>query len=323
LYDCNDFNDRLILGMKGTISEVELHYIRARLRGGILNKARRGELVSPLPVGLIYDEAERVQLDPDVQVQAAIRLLFATFQRTGSARATLKHFRDNNLQFPRRLQAGIRKGELIWSNIGHSRILQTLHNPRYAGAFFFGRTKMRIGPNGKAQYNQKDRSDWIALIPDAHPGYITWEEFEDNQKRLLENAQREGLDRRKSPPGDGPALLQGMVICGVCGRRMTVRYHDRRGQLHPDYNCGRSNIDLSGPRCQHIPGRPIDQAIAQLVLDTMNPVSVELALAVQHEIQSRQQETLQLRAKQVERAQYEADVFAKIKPAQGERGAKR
>jgi DNA invertase Pin-like site-specific DNA recombinase len=199
LYDCNDFNDRLILGMKGTISEVELHYIRARLRGGILNKAKRGELMSPLPIGLVYDDAERVQLDPDTQVQAAIHLLFATFRRTGSARATLKHFRDNKLQFPRRLRSRVRKGELIWADLGHSRILQTLHNPRYAGAFSFGRTKMRIGLNGKAQYNQKNRADWIALIPDAHPGYINWEEFEDNQKRLLANAQTQGTDRRKSP----------------------------------------------------------------------------------------------------------------------------
>jgi DNA invertase Pin-like site-specific DNA recombinase len=118
LYDCNDFNDRLILGMKGTISEVELHYIRARLRGGILSKAKRGELMSPLPVGLVYDDAQRVQLDPDAQVQAAIRLLFTTFRRTGSARATLKYFRANNLQFPRRLRSGVRKGELIWADLG-------------------------------------------------------------------------------------------------------------------------------------------------------------------------------------------------------------
>jgi DNA invertase Pin-like site-specific DNA recombinase len=308
LYDCNDFNDRLILGMKGTISEVELHYIRARLRGGIVNKAKRGELMSPLPVGLVYDDAQRVQLDPDAQVQAAIRLLFATFRRTGTARATLKYFRDNKLLFPRRLRAGVRMGELIWADLCHSRILQVLHNPRYAGAFSFGRTKMRVGPNGKVQYNQKNRSDWIALIPDAHPGYIRWEEYEDNQQRLLENAQREGRDRRKSPPGEGPALLQGLVICGVCGRRMTVRYHNRHGQLFPDYNCGRSNIELNAPRCQSIPGYAIDQAISNLVLDTVNPVSAELALAVQQEICVRQQEALALRMKQVARSQYEADL---------------
>jgi DNA invertase Pin-like site-specific DNA recombinase len=308
LYDCNDFNDRLILGMKGTISEVELHYIRSRLRGGILSKAKRGELMSPLPVGLIYDDAQRVQLDPDAQVQAAVRLLFTTFRRTGTARATLKHFRDNNLLFPRRMHSGLRKGELVWGNLCHSRILQTLHNPRYAGAFSFGRTKMRIGPNGKVQFNQKDRSDWIALIPDSHPGYIAWDEYEDNQQRLLANAQSQGEDRRKSPPGEGPALLQGMVVCGVCGRRMSVRYHQRRGQMFPDYTCERSAIELNGPSCQKIPGDSIDHAVAQLVLDTMNPVSVELALAVQNEICARRQDAHQLRAKQVERAQYEADL---------------
>lgn len=308
LYDCNDFNDRLILGMKGTISEVELHYIRARLRGGIVNKAKRGELMSKLPVGLIYDTAERVQLDPDTQVQAALRLLFATFRRCGSARATLQHFRQQDLRFPRRIQTGVRKGELIWGVLSHSRVLQILHNPRYAGAFCFGRTKMRIGPNGKTQFNQKDRSDWIALIPDAHPGYISWEEFEDNQKRLLDNAQIKGLDRRRSPPGEGPALLQGMVVCGVCGRRMSVHYHNRHGRLYPDYTCLRASIEHTAPRCQQIPGYTIDQAVAQLVLDTMNPVSIELALAVQHEICARQQETLQLRSKQVERAQYEAEL---------------
>lgn len=308
LYDCNDFNDRLILGMKGTISEVELHYIRARLRGGILNKARRGELMSPLPVGLVYDDAARVQLDPDEQVQAALRLLFTTFRRTGTARATLKYFRDNELLFPRRLRSGFRKGELIWANPGHSRIVQALHNPRYAGAFSFGRTKLRIGPKGKTQYPQKDRSDWIALIPHAHPGYIGWDEFEDNQKRLLANAQSRGDDRRKSPAGEGPALLQGMVVCGVCGRRMSVRYHERKGRLYPDYTCGRSQIEFMGPPCQSIPGDSIDQAIAQLALETMQPVNLELALAVQHEIVARQQEAQQLRAKQVQRAHYEADL---------------
>ena len=207
LYDCNDFNDRLVLGMKGTLSEAELHFLRARMRGGLLNKARRGELAAPLPVGLIYDEQERVQLDPDQQVQAAVRLLFATFRRTGTARATLKHFRDQDLQFPRRLRTGLRKGELVWGRLGHSRTLQILHNPRYAGAFCYGRTRTHPGPKGKVQSPQKDRKDWVALIHEAHPGYIAWDEYEDNQRRLAACAQAYGDDRRKSPPGHGPALL--------------------------------------------------------------------------------------------------------------------
>lgn len=309
LYDCNDFNDRLILGMKGTISEVELHYIRARLRGGILNKARRGELVSRLPVGLIYDEQDRVQLDPDTQVQAAIQLLFATFRRTATARGTLKHFRQQELLFPRRLFGGAHKGELVWEAPSHTRILQVLHNPRYAGAFCFGRTKGRMSVTGKKrQLAVKDRNAWLALIPNAHAGYISWEEFEDNQKRLRDNAQASALDRRKSPTGEGPALLQGIVLCGVCGRRMTVRYHQRKGRLYPDYVCHRTRIDVTDVACQNLPGHDIDQAVTRLVLNTMTPVSLELALAVQQEILSRERDARQLRSKQVERLRYEADL---------------
>lgn len=308
LYDCNDFNDRLLLGLKGTLSEAELHFLRARMRGGLLNKARRGELAGPLPVGFLYDDQQQVQLDPDQQVQAAIRLVFATFRRTGTARATVKYFREQALQFPRRLRTGPRKGDLVWGDLGHARTLQLLHNPRYAGAFFFGRTRTRPGPNGNVTSLQKDRKDWVALIPEAHPGYIAWDEYEDNQRRLLESAQPYGLDRRKSPPGEGPALLQGLVICGVCGRRMTVRYHERKGQLYPDYVCQRTRIERSEPGCQSLPGHAIESALERLVLDTMTPVSVEIALAVQQEILDRQQETERLRAKQVERAQYEADL---------------
>jgi DNA invertase Pin-like site-specific DNA recombinase len=130
LYDCNDFNDRLLLGLKGTLSEAELHFLHARLRGGLLNKARRGELVVPLPVGLVYDERRQVRLDPDSQVQQALVLLFATFRRTGTACATVNYFRENQLQFPRRLRSGPGKGELVWGPLGHSRTLQVLHNPR-------------------------------------------------------------------------------------------------------------------------------------------------------------------------------------------------
>jgi DNA invertase Pin-like site-specific DNA recombinase len=308
LYDCNDFNDRLLLGLKGTLSEAELHFLRARLRGGLLNKARRGELWVPLPVGLTYDEQQQVRLDPDSQVQQALHLLFATFRRTGTAHATVNYFREHQLQFPRRLRSGPRKGELVWGPLGHSRTLSVLHNPRYAGAFFFGRTRSRPGSNGRDVCLLPDRSDWVALIPDAHPGYITWDEFEENQRRLLASAQAYGHDRRQSPPGEGPALLQGLAICGVCGRRMSVRYHTRQNQRFPDYTCQRTRIQFAEPACQHIPGRTIDRAIEDLVLATMTPVSVEIALAVQQEIVNRQSELECLQAKQVERAQYEADL---------------
>jgi DNA invertase Pin-like site-specific DNA recombinase len=308
LYNCNDFNDRLLLGLKGTMSEAELHFLRARLRGGILNKARRGELASPLPVGFVYDEQERVQLDPDTQVQQAVRLLFATFRRTGTALATVKHFHNQGVLFPRRLRAGPRKGELIWGELGHSRTLELLHNPRYAGAFFFGRCRTRPRLEGGYQVRELAREDWLALIPNAHVGYITWEEYEDNERRLRECAQAYGQDRRKSPPREGPALLQGLVVCGVCGGRMTVRYHERQGQRYPDYVCQKVKIEQAGPACQHISGQSIDAAVEQLLLKTLTPLSLEVALAVQQEIAARQTEADHLRAKQVERAQYEADL---------------
>ena len=308
LYDCNDFNDRLLLGLKGTMSEAELHFLRARLRGGILNKARRGELVSPLPVGLVYDEARKVRLDPDQQVQQAVRLLFETFQRTSSAHATLMHFRRQGLQFPRRLRTGLHKGELIWGDLGLSRVLQVLHNPRYAGAFFFGRSRTRTWPDGSHRTQLLPSEDWLVLIPNLHAGYITWEDYQDNQRRLREGAQAHAAERRKSPPREGPALLQGLVICGVCGRRMTVRYHVRQGNLYPDYVCQTGHVEHAAPLCQHLSGQAIDAAIARLLLETLTPFNLEVALAVQQEITARQAEVDALRAQQVARAQYEADL---------------
>jgi DNA invertase Pin-like site-specific DNA recombinase len=309
LYDCNDFNDRLLLGLKGTMSEAELHFLRARMRGGILSKAKRGELKVPIPIGFVYDEQMRVQLDPDAQIRGAIELLFATFRRTGSALATVKYFQKNTLRFPRRLRKGVRMGEVIWGTLHHARVLQILHNPRYAGAFFFGRTRTVMTPQGKTQQGpNRDRDSWVSLIQNAHAGYITWEEFEDNQKRLLESANGHGVDRRKSPPGEGSALLQGMGVCGVCGRRMTVRYHQWHGHPSPVYVCQRDLIDLGGQICQSIPGRTIDAAITQVLFETMTPINVELALAVQQEIAARQDEVVRIRSQAVERAQFEAEL---------------
>lgn len=233
IYSPGDFNDRLLLGLKGTMSEAELHVLRARLRGGILNKARRGALKTPLPVGLLYDAADHVVLDPDGQVRESIAHMFETFERTGSASATVRHFREQELRFPRRPRGGPHKGELLWEPLRHWRVLRVLHNPRYAGAFFFGRTRTHKRPGGTIEIEVLPRDEWIALLPDAHPGYITWEQFDANLARLRDNAQANGSERRKSPPREGPALLQGMAICGVCGRRMTVRYHTRKGSSGP------------------------------------------------------------------------------------------
>jgi hypothetical protein len=192
------------------------HVLRARLLGGILNKARRGELKSPLPVGFAYGAEDRVILDPDKQVQQSMRFFFAAFHRTGSACGVVKAFRQQALLFPRRLKKGPHKGELLWAELEHNQALRVLHNPRYAGAFVYGRTRTRKRPNGTDCWSKLPREQWV-LVPGMHAGYIAWDEYEGNQRRLQENAQALGADRRRSPPHQGPPLLQGIVLCGDAG----------------------------------------------------------------------------------------------------------
>jgi DNA invertase Pin-like site-specific DNA recombinase len=271
LYDPSHYNDRLLLGLKGTLSEAELHVIRARLQGGILNKARRGELQCPLPVGLAYNPEGRPILDPDKQVQECLRFFFDTFCRTGSACAVVKAFRRKGLLFPQRLRSGPHKGELQWGALRHSRALNILHNPRYAGAFVYGRHRTRMKPDGSA------------TLTKLH-------------------------DRRTSPAREGPALLQGLVVCGRCGSRMTVRYHTRDAKLIPEYVCQSDGADHIIVVCQRVCGEDLDQAVGQLLIDAVTPLALEVTLTVQQEIAARLDEVDRLRKKTVERAQYEADL---------------
>ena len=308
VYDPCSFNDRLLLGLKGTMSEAELHVLHARLRGGILNKARRGELQGPLPVGFIYDARGRVVLDPDAQVRASLRHFFATYRRTGAARTTVKTLRDENVLMPRRIRTGARKGELVWGPFEHWRALQLLHNPRYAGAFFFGRFRSRKLADGTMKVDAVPRTEWHTLLPGAHEGYISWEDYETNQRLLHEQAQAHGHDRRRSPPREGPSLLQGMILCGKCGARMSVRYHQNGGVLRPTYVCQREAIERGTPICQNIPGAGIDDAVGETLVAMVTPVALEVALAVQHELAARIDESDKMRQQQVERARYEADL---------------
>lgn len=308
IYDPGHFNDRLLLGLKGTMSEAELHILRARLRGGIINKARRGELEMRLPIGYAYDANKQVCLEPDKRIQQTVRLLFRTFQRTGSALATVKSFRDKKLQFPRRVYRGPHKGEIVWTDLEHSRVLWLLHHPAYAGAFCFGRTRQRKHPDGRNTCLRLPRDEWTAFIPNAHEPYITWDEFNANISRLRENAQALGSEREKGPPREGSALLQGLVVCAVCGLRMTVRYHDVKGRKVPDYLCQRRGIQRAEPACQQINGGDLDMAIGKLLIDTVTPVTLELAIAVNEEIENRTEETKRLRQQEVESARYAAEL---------------
>jgi len=305
LYDPGHFNDRLLLGLKGTMSEAELHLLRTRLRGGVLSKAKRGELRLVLPVGFVYDEDEHVVLDPDRQVQQAVRYFFETFKRTGAATATVRQFRLENVLFPRHRIGG--QGELRWKPLTHSTALHLLHNPRYAGAFHYGSTKCWKDINGKVRRKMLPLEQWPYLIKDAHPGYLHWEDYLVNLERLRNNAQARGLSPGGHPAREGSALLQGIVLCGQCGQPMGVHYASQKGEEVPVYICQRAHASRAEKTCQTIPGRGVDQAVGAFVVESVTPKALELALAVQSEVEVRLKEADQLRRQQVERAQYEAD----------------
>src|SRR6202008_722782 len=186
VYDPSSFNDRLLLGLKGTMSEAELHVIKARLRGGILNKARRGEYRCVLPTGFVYDETGDVVLDPDSQIRETIAYFFETFSRVWSACQTVKVFRNESLLFPSRLR---NSATTVFRPLTASTAIRTLNNPRYAGAYAYGRRHYRRAADGKKILRKRDCTDWLACIPNAHPGYIAWEQFQQNLKILETNAR--------------------------------------------------------------------------------------------------------------------------------------
>jgi DNA invertase Pin-like site-specific DNA recombinase len=308
IYDPGQFNDRLVLGLKGTMSEAELHILRSRMRGGILNKVRRGEFAIPLPAGFLYDGNQHVILDPDQQVQQSIRQLFGAFRRTGSILGVVREFRDKQWKFPVRTQKGRRPGDLEWGELSRNRVSSVLRNPRYAGAYAYGQNRNRKKPDGTGRRSQRlPREQWYQLQCNAHPGYLSWEEYEENVKHLRENAPV-ARPQGRGAAREGPALLQGLAHCGSCGARIAVRYHSRGNRLVPDYLCdGNSSNHGTGP-CQSIPGGNLDQAVAKVLVETMTPVRLELALAVQEEIDAREAETGHLYQMQVERARYESTV---------------
>lgn len=316
VYDPREFNDRMLLGLKGTMSEAELHVLKARLRGGIINKVKRGEYRCPLPTGLVYSETGDVMLHPDSQVRETIAYFFETFSRVGSACQTVKVFRKDGVLCPSRVHS---RGEtrIVFRPLTASAATRMLHNPRYAGAYAFGRRKQRKTVKGTTIRPIHDCNDWTACIPNSHPGYITWEQYQENLSILESNGRGYEL-ARKSPPREGPALLQGRAVCGKCGRHLRVRYASRRGRNEAWYVCDRAIAANGEPNCQSIAAAPIDNAIGKLVIETMTPAAVELAVEIRKEIESRQEEANDLRRQGIDKAQYEADLaqrrFMKVDP---------
>lgn len=311
IYDPGSYNDRLLLGFKGTMSEAELHWLRSRLQGGKLTKAQQGQLRFRLPVGLLYDPVGRTVLDPDEAVQEAVRLVFALFDQQGSALAIVSHFNQHHLRFPVRQWGGPRSGELTWEPLRAGRVLDLLHNPLYAGAYVYGRTHTRRhslpgeAPRIKGHTRRVKQDEWPIVLLDAHPGYITWEQFRRNQQILTDNRNIHAAGSRGAAR-EGAALLQGIVLCGLCGRRMSVRYlHD--GTL-PIYECSQAHTQLAVKVCQTLRGDRIDQAVTQSFLEAVQPAHLEVALAALDQLEARANQIDQQQRRQIERAQYEADL---------------
>ena len=309
VYDPGHFNDRLLLGLKGTMSEAELHVIKARLLGGQRNKARRGELEIPLPIGLVYHPNGTVVLDPDRQIQDSVRLLFETYRKTQSASMVVRRFRREGWVFPRRIQHGIGKGEVHWGELLTARVLQILHNPRYAGAYAYGRSRTGRKADLTPAVLKVPQDEWFVLIRDAHAGYIDWDEFERNQTTLRQSMNAFSSEGRGRWVREGVGLLQWRVLCGRCGRRMRVRYQKFNDEiLLPYYVCCDAAAHKAEKACQSIRGREVDAAIGRLLLDTLAPETLEIALAVEDEIAGRVEEAREQRLKQLERARYEAEL---------------
>jgi DNA invertase Pin-like site-specific DNA recombinase len=323
-YDPADFNDGLLLGLKGTMAQAELHFLRGRLLGGKLNKAQKGELRHPLPVGFAYDDQDRVVMDPDAEVRGAIALAFHVFLETGSAYAVVQRFAQRGLRFPKRSYGGAWDGKLVWGNLTHSRVLGLLKNPCYAGTYTFGRYQYRrqITTQGEvSKHTQRvAMSEWRVNLPAHHEGYISWEEFLANQDRLAKNRTNAGAPILNGPAREGLALLQGLMLCGTCGHALTVRYRGNGG-LYPVYLCSGQRRDAKATRdCMSLRCDLLDAAIAAKVLQALKPAELELALATLQELELRDQAVFRQWQMRLERAEYEAALaerrYEEVDPSQ-------
>jgi DNA invertase Pin-like site-specific DNA recombinase len=323
-YDPADFNDGLLLGLKGAMAQAELHFLHARLQGGKLNKAKKGELRFPVPVGLCYDEQGHIILDPDEEVQGAVSLVFRLFRETGSAFGVMQRFAQSELRFPKRSYGGAWDGKIIWGRLTHSRVLGMLKNPSYAGMYVFGRYQYRrqISPEGGVhkRIQAVAMSDWRVSLKEHHEGYITLEEFFQNQERLEKNRTNGEETLLAGPAREGLALLQGLLLCGTCGHALTVRYTGNGG-IYPCYLCNRLRRDGSASKdCMSFRCDLLDAAIAEQVLQAMQPAEIELALAALQELESRDRNISRQWQMRLERAEYEAALaerrYQEVDPSQ-------
>jgi DNA invertase Pin-like site-specific DNA recombinase len=305
LYDPTDFNDRLLLGLKGIMSEAELHFLRGRMNEGRLNKARRGALFNHAPIGYVR-VPDGLVLDPDAQAQGVVRLIFDQFERQGSLHGLLRYLVHHGIRLPVRPHAGPNRGQLEWRRPNRETLQNLLHHPVYAGYYRHGHRALDPrrqvpGRPGTGRTHRKPQ-DCPVLLEDRCPAYITPERFWANQACLETNrARQESIGAVRH----GPSLLGGLLVCGRCGQRLMVSYGGRGSRLR--YSCSRAAVEYAAPQCQGLAGRPLDDLVAAQVLAALAPAALELSLAAAEDLQQERARLHQVRQQELERAGYEAE----------------
>jgi DNA invertase Pin-like site-specific DNA recombinase len=305
VYDGNDPNDRLILGLKGILSEMELHVMRNRLQRGRDNKAQRGELFHGVPMGYVLLPTGKVDLDPDAQARAVVQLLFERFVELGSIYGLFHWLLRNDIRLPTRPRTGAKKGQLVWRRPSIATLAQMLHHPMYAGAYAYGRRP--IDPKGTLSSGKRSRpwvpmEEWKVLIKDHLPAYISWEQYLSNRERIRQNQNRSA-----SPgvPRGGAALLPGLLVCGNCGRHMQPSYH---GHGTAQYHCNRQYVEGTEPRCYGLAAKPLDELVSQQLLAALEPAALELSLKARADVERERQGLDKHWQQRRQRARYEVEL---------------
>lgn len=319
LYDPGQYNDRLLLGLKGTMSEAELHLLKSRLQQGMWNKARRGEVLNHAPIGYVRTVAGDFVIDPDEQVRAVVRLVFEQFSRRGSVNGLLCWLVRHDVKLPVRPHFGPNRGELEWRRVNRATLLNLLHHPIYAGAYRWGHREVdprRKRPGKPASGRAlKSHEQCRVLIHDRFPGYITWDEFQINQRKLAENS---ALGKLLSAPRHGPSVLAGLVVCGRCGHRMLVAYanpttanmaatHNPARTRALRYCCQRDAIDYGQAACQSLSGAVLESLVIQRLLQAVAPASLELSLAATANIERERKQLDEHWRQRLTRSGYEVE----------------
>ncbi len=304
VYDPRDHNDRLLLGLKGTMSEAELHVLQGRLRCGQLNKARRGEYFSHSPIGYVRN-ADSLELEPDEQARRVVQLIFDKFSELGSMSAVRHYLRENKILIGVRDHRGPQRGKLQWRPVNQATLLGILHHPVYTGAYVYGRRetnpkKVVPGKPGRGR-RWASSADWDVLIKDRLPAYITWEQWEKNQQRLWENSAK----YRAGGVPRGTSLLAGRVICGRCGKRMSVCYS---GQSKARFTCDMSRNQWGDRQCQSFNARPLHELLERVLLIALSPASIELSLDATRQIEAERERLASHHRQTVERARYQSEL---------------